>query len=327
MKKSSVLISLVVALFLTAFLTACGQEPVQQDTVKVGALKGPTTIGLIDLMQRSERGSARQNYEFSLASTADELSAKLSNHELDIALLPTVTAALLAEKTNGQVQAIDINTLNTLYGVSRNDSVDSLDDLAGKTVYMSGKGTTPEYVIDALLEQVNLEDSVHLEFCSEPQEAISKMSANQDAVAILPEPFATVAVSKIEGASKSLDIGTAWSALFGQNQQVVTALTVADSSFITNHPEKIQLFLDDSAESVDAVLSNPAQAATQVVAKGIISSEEVAQDAIPTLGIACITGQDMKNMATPFYEQLFHFDPESLGGHVPDDSFYYVKSE
>lgn len=321
MKRIFVFFSLLSVLLCTFGCSAKTDET----TVRVGALKGPTSISLVSLMQQASAGSARQSYDFTLATNAEELVAKLTSHELDIALLPSATAANVAQKTNGAVEAININTLNTLYGVAKDNSLNNFQALAGKTVYMSGKGTTPEYVVEALLHDAGLSDSVKIIFVSEPQEAVSKLTqAPNTSIAILPEPFATAATKMINGAKKVLDIGSIWKSLYNDGSEVVTALSVTDSSFIESHPDAISKYLIDAKDSVDTVLTNPEQAAAQVVAEGILDSESVAEAAIPFCGITSITGEEMKKYTQAFFEILVNYDSASLGGRIPNEDFYYI---
>lgn len=315
----------VCAAFLVAISLLAGCTMAPRAALRVGVLKGPTAIGLIDLMQRSDQNETEQKYEFTLATAPDELVGKLTNHEVDIALIPTASAANVWQKSNESIKAININTLNTLYCVGVDGYENDLNSLKDKTVYMSGKGTTPEYVMRALFEEAHLTDDVKIQFVSEPTEAIARLTqAPSSSVACLPQPFATVATTKVQGAKAFLDVGKVWDALFDDGSQVVSAVSVVDTSFLDAHKASVSAFLEDAKSSVAAVLANPREAADEVVQRGIIESKEVAESAIPHLGIVSIDGAEMKQKLEPFYKTLYRFDPEALGGAVPTDEFYYV---
>ena len=196
MKKSKrgLLTLAVMVMMLTALvLSGCGKKE-ESAEIRVGALKGPTTIGLLHLMDEAEKGNTQNSYTFTMATAADELTAQVVKGDLDIALLPANVAAIVYQKTDGGVTVLDVNTLGVLYLVSGRDDITGVADLAGRTVYLTGKGTTPDYCLQYLLAQngLSLED-VTLEYKSEATEVAAVLSENPDAVGLLPQPFVTVA--------------------------------------------------------------------------------------------------------------------------------------
>ena len=165
----------------------------------VASLKGPTSIGLVRFMDQAADGETDNEFDFAINTAADEIVPKVIQGDVDIALVPANVASVLYNKTEGAVQVIDINTLGVLNVVTGDASVASFGDLAGHTVYMTGKGATPEYVMNYLLERAGLAGQVTLEFKSEPTEVLSALLADPTAVGVLPEPFKTAAIAKSEG--------------------------------------------------------------------------------------------------------------------------------
>lgn len=117
----------------------CGQKETETVTIRIGSLKGPTSMGLVSLMDQTKNGEAGQNYEFTMAAAADEINAAFLKGDLDIVLIPANVASVLYHKTEGQIAVVDINTLGVLYLLESKETVSSVADLAGRTVYLPGK--------------------------------------------------------------------------------------------------------------------------------------------------------------------------------------------
>ena len=300
-------------------------SPTAQPTeVRVASLKGPTSIGLVNLMEDAKAGSTANSYSFDIVGTPDEVVQKVVNGDVDIALVPANVASVLYNKTDGKVQAIDINTLSTLSVVSANSQVKSFSDLAGKTVYLTGKGASPQYVVEYLLSQAGMSDSVTLEYKSEAPEVVAALAQDPEAAAVLPQPFATAALSKVEGATTVADLGDVWKQYAPEGSQLVTGVTVVSADFLANHPEAVQTFVKEQDASVKSVLADPEAAAPLVVSYGIIDNEAVAAKAIPSCGLACVTGQAMESALEGYLSVLYEANPASVGGGLPTQDFYWL---
>lgn len=306
--------------------TQAPQQPAAEEkaTVRVAGLKGPTTIGLVDLMAKAEEGQTQDTYEFTVSGTPDEVVQKVVSGDADVALVPSNLAAVLYQKTDGKVVAIDVNTLSPLCAVTAAGGVSGTADLAGRTVYISGKGATPEYTLNYLLDGAGVADSVNVQYKSEHAEVVAALAEDPDAVAVLPQPFATVATSKVPGAAVAFNLGEAWKEVAPAGSELVMGVTVARADFMAEHAGAVSRFVDLQKESVDSVLADPDAAAKLVVEQGIIDNEAVAAKAIPQCGLACLTGNDMKNALSGYLSVLFDADPASVGGGMPEDDFYWL---
>ena len=197
----------------TEATTEMAAEAVTGDAVRVGSLKGPTSMGLVSLMQKAKNGETKEAYDFTMVTAADELLGKVISGDLDIALVPANVASVLYNKTEGGVQAIDINTLGVLYVVENGDQVQSIADLKGKTLYLTGKGTTPDYVIQYLLKVNGLTmDDVTLEYKSEATEVVAALAEDTAAIGLLPQPFVTAAMTQNEILRVALALSAQWDA-------------------------------------------------------------------------------------------------------------------
>lgn len=295
-------------------------------TVRVGSLKGPTSMGLVQLMDLQDKGEALCDYEFTMVTAADELLGKVVSKDLDIALVPANVASVLYNKTEGGISVIDINTLGVLDIVASDDSIKSIADLKGKTLYLTGKGTTPDYVIHYLLTENGLSESdVTLEYKSEAAEVAAVLKEQADAIGLLPQPFVTAACAQNENLKIVLDLTKEWQAVQGEGgSQLVTGVTVVRNEFLEEYPDAVTLFLAEHQESADFANANPDEASELIAAAGIIEKAPIAKKALPYCNITCITGEDMKTALSGYLQVLFEQDAKSVGGKLPEDGFYYI---
>lgn len=295
--------------------------------VRVGGLKGPTTMGLVKLMDDSAAGTCANNYEFTMVTAADELTALVAGGKVDIALLPANVASILYQKTEGNVRVIDINTLGVIYLISSDTSIQTVDQLKGKTVYLPGKGTTPEYALRYLIKKAGLtEEDVTLEFKSESAEVVSILTENPEAIGLLPQPFVTSALAQNDSLSVIMDLTQVWDSFqTAENPgRLVTGVTIVSKSFLEAHPDLVNTFLQEHEMSVRFTGEDPEAAAALIEQAGIVAKAQLAQKALPYCNITYIDGSDMKDVLGGYLNVLFEEEPASVGGQLPDDAFYYI---
>ncbi len=300
-------------------------EDAQEVTVRVASLKGPTSMGLVKLWQDQEDGNAKGNYEFHIMTGADEIMPLMIKGDIDIALLPANAAAILYQKSEGAAAVIDINTLGVLYMVSGSQSVTTVEDLKGKTIYLTGKGTTPDYALQYLLSQHNIDLSqVTLEYRSEATEVAAVLKENPDSIGLLPQPFVTAACAQNERLKVVLDINEEWEKL-NEGKGLVTGVTVVRKVFLEEHPEAVDLFMEEHESSALFANTNVEEAAELVAARGIVEKAPVAAKAMPACNITYIDGEEMKEALSGYLNVLFLQDPEFVGGAMPGDDFYVIR--
>lgn len=320
---------LLVFVLVLGALTGCGKER-QAANIRVGSLKGPTSMGILFLMDRAEKGETEDTYEFLMTTGADELLPLMVKGELDIALVPANVAAVLYQRTEGGIAVIDINTLGVLQIVTGEPEVKSAADLKGRTIYLTGKGTTPEASLRFVLEANGLTKADYtLEFKSEATEVAAVLAENPNAVGLLPQPFVTAALMQNDALRVALDMNEEWIRLenerkSGGSNGMVTGVTVVRKEFLEEYPEAVEAFLKEHALSADAINEDAAAGAALAVAAGIVAKETIAERAIPECHITCVTGRDMKADLSAYLEVLADFDQSLVGGKVPEDDFYYT---
>lgn len=322
---------LIVVATLLVSLVGCSKETKQQDetisaiTTRVASLKGPTSLGLLHLMNQEADEQQKVSYQFGIYPAADEIVTRVVKGEVDIALVPANVAAMLYQKTDNRISVIDINTLGVLYAVEHGTAIQSMADLKGKTICMTGKGTVPEYTIAYLLRQHGFTmDDVTIEFKSEPTEVVAFLSANEEAIGILPQPFVSSAMMQDDTIRIALDLTKEWDAVT-EDSTLVTGVTIVRKDFLEEHEDVVQQFLVDRAKSVEDANTKVEETAELSETFNIVKAA-VAKSAIPYCNIVCVTGEEMQQTLEHYLETLMEEKAESIGGSLPNEDFYYTGS-
>ncbi len=307
--------------------TPSGAEP--GGPVRFAVLSGPTGIGAAKLLDGVDNDpeSLHTSYEYTIAADNSELVAGLTNGTLDIATMASNAAVNLYNKTGGGVKILALGTLGVLHILESggNASINSISDLAGKTIWCAGQGANPEYVLRYLLTENGLDpdNDVELVF-ADASEITQKLITGEAEAAMLPVPAATAAVLKGEGKIRSaLDLTEVWDALENGSDLIMTAV-VARAAFLEEHQDQVDAFLEDYAASIDYVVNNVDPASELIAGYGITPSAGIAKKAIPQCHLTFIAGADMAPAISGYYEILYQADPASVGGSLPDDGIYYV---
>ena len=317
MKK---LTALMMSLLMLLLCAAC--TPKEQLTVNVAAMKGPTGIGMAQLSSLAEEGKTEYNYSITSAGSPDEVTGGLISGELDIAAVPVNLGAVLFNKTDGQILTAAVNTLGVLYVVENGNSVQSIADLAGRKILAAGQGSTPEYILNYILDKNGLTGSVEVEYAAEHAEAVTKLASGEADIIVVPEPFVTTALSKAEGARIALDLTAEWESV--SDAQLVQGCLVVRKAFADEHPEALKAFLKEYAASAKYAVDSPSDAGTLVEKYGIMARAARAEKAIPNCNIVCITGEEMQVMVSGMLKVLFDANPKSVGGKLPGDDMFYL---
>ena len=302
------------------------EAPLPKTDISIAVMKGPTALGMVKLMEDNEAGIAANNYSFTVAGAADEISPKLIKGELQMAAVPCNLASVLYNKTEGQISMLAVNTLGVLYIVETGDGIQKVEDLKGKTIYSTGKGTTPEYTLRYLLSAAGLDPDkdVTIEFKSEATEIAALLSDAEDAVAMLPQPYVTTVMMNNEKVRIALDVTAEWEALTNGESSVVTGVIVAQKSFIEENKAAVDAFLAEYALSTQYA-NEETESAAELVEKFGIFKAAVAKKAMPYCNIVCIQGSEMEQKAGAYLNTLYEQAPNAVGGKLPETDFYYKK--
>lgn len=306
----------------TAEPTKPAYTPVKMN---VAVLKGPTAIGMVKLMSEAESKQAKNDYTFTVAGTADEITASIIKGDIPVAAVPCNLASVLYNKTKGGVTVCAVNTLGVLYIVENGNSIQSVADLKGKTIYATGAGTTPEYTLRYLLKSAGIDPDkdVTLTFLSEASEVAARIGAAGDdsIIAMLPQPYVATVQAKMPDVRVALDITAEWDKL--NDSSIVTGVIVANTAWLKDNDEAFRVFLDEYKASTSFATAE-VDAAAELVEHFDIFKAAIARKAIPQCNIVCYTGNDMKKAVSAYLQILFDANAASVGGSMPSDDFYYI---
>ncbi|MGM9605935.1 MAG: ABC transporter substrate-binding protein [Oscillospiraceae bacterium] len=306
-------------------------------TVRFAVLSGPTGVGAVKLMADAEAGETVGVYDVTMAADNQEIAGKLTNGDLDIACMASNLAATLYNKTDGGVQALCLSTLGVLYILERGEkgftpTVTNLGDLRGKTIYATGQGANPEYVLNYLLRENGVDPATGVEIVWQTAEEVQAALLTGDAqYAMLPVPAATAAQIKSKQTEDRevvsvLDLTEEWNKVTSDGVLTMTTVVVR-TEFAQEHPEAVEAFLQDYQASIEYVNSNVEDAAALVEQYGIVPSAAIAKLAIPDCNLVYIPGEEMRDQIQGYYRVLYEANPASIGGGLPDDAFYYINAE
>lgn len=316
MKRIVAMITAAVMLFSLAAFAACSKK--QDDTeIRIAALKGPTGMGMVKLADKQNY----PNYTVSIEASPDALNPRIISGEVDVAAVPVNLASVLYNKLDGDISVLAVSTLGVLYVVEAGSEVNSVADLAGKTVYATGQGATPEYILNYLLDKNGVSESVEVNYVGE-HAALATMLANGSAgIGMLPEPNVTSTLAGNDNLRIALNLTEEWNKVC--STELVQGVVIARKSFVNEHPEAIEQFLREYEKSSAFVNENIDEAAKLIVDAGILGNVEIAKKAIPNCNISFSKGEAMHKAVEGMLTVLFEANPKSIGGKLPDKDFYY----
>ena len=321
MKRYKILMWMSVVVLGLCMLIGCNQKE-EIKTLHIAALNGPTGMGMVQLLEDTSG-----NYDITLYQSADEVVAKIISKEIDIACVPSNLGSVLYNKTEGEIKLLGINTLGVLYVVENGNTITSMQDLEGKTIVSSGKGGTPEYVLSKLLQESGLEEGVNVEveYLANHTDVVAKVTTEPGTIALLPEPHVTVACSNAPEVQVAIDINEVWKTETGSDLPM--GIVIAQKELITESDNEATLekFLNAYSASVDFVNSQPEEAAQLIENHGILAKKAIAQKAIGSCQIVFMTGEEAKVALESFYSILADFNPQAVGGQLPDEAFYHKR--
>ncbi|MBQ4115800.1 MAG: ABC transporter substrate-binding protein [Clostridia bacterium] len=292
------------------------------ESIRVITLAGPTGMGMAKLMDDDTNNKTAYNYEFTVSSAPDQVSPEIIKGNYDIAAVPVNLASVLYNKTEGKLQVAGINTLGVLYMLENGNTINSVADLKGKTIYATGQGSNPEYVLRYILTKNNIDPDkdVTIEFLAEHAELATKLKNNSVAIGMLPEPQVTAATTGSQ-VRIALDLTKEWDKV--SEDKLVQGCIVVRKEFADKYPTALAKFLEEYKNSVDFVNNNVDEASALIEKAGIIPKAAVAKKAIPNCNICLITGDEMKSSVSQMLKVLFDANAASVGGKLPDDEFYH----
>lgn len=317
---------LILNIFVVFNFSGCIKNESEKISINIATLKGPTGLGMLKVIDDNEKNETANSYNISIFSDPSDITARLINGEIDVATIPTNMASMIYNKTNGNIQIAAVNTIGVLYVLSSNNDINSISDLKGHKIFVSGKSATPEYILKYILNKNDLEigKDVIIEYRSEHEElALLAISGKADIV-LLPEPFATQVVNKNSRFKINLNLTDEWNKISLCDSSLTMGCIAVRKQFAEQKPLLFNKFLNEYEQSVKFV-NTYIEKAAELSDKHNIMMKDVALHSISKCNITFILGQEMKSKVNEFLNILFEFEPKSVGGKMPNEEFYYKK--
>lgn len=315
MKK---IVSIILSVLMLAALfaaPACNKQEKAQDTdIRIAALKGPTGMGMVKLI-----GDEYPHYKVSIEASPDALAPRFISGDVDVAAVPINLASTLYNKLNGDVVVLGVATLGVLYILENGNEINSFADLNGKKLYATGQGATPEYILNYLMQKNNV--TAEVEYVGEHAALATMLAAGEADIGMLPQPNVTSALNTSDKLRIALDLTEEWNKV--SDAQLVQGVVIARKEFAEKNKTAIETFIKDYEASTKFVNENVDEAAKLIAQAEILPQEGLAKKAIPNCNIKFMGGADMKKAVSGMLGVLFEANPQSIGGKLPADDFYF----
>ena len=326
MKAIKLFSIIMIALMLCSLLAGCNTPTEEPDEPNIMVLNGTTGFGMAKLISDNNTDTTKYHYNITVETDASNITAALISGSCDIAALPTNAAANIAQKTNGGIKVVAVNTLGVLYVMSNTEkeTINSFEDLRGKTVYCPAQN--PTFLFKAICEANGLVEGTDIVIdntFAQPADLRTALVSGQVDLAVLPEPMVTIAKSSNTSLAASLDLTAEWEKHFPADS-LMQGCVVVRTEYLVKNDKLVKQFLNEYEASINFVNQNPAEAGEMIAAAGIFAKAPVAAKAIPNANICYIDGEEMKAGLQKFYEVLLATAPASIGNALPAEDFYYV---
>jgi NitT/TauT family transport system substrate-binding protein len=300
---------------LTGFLAA--QSPVN---LTIYTLNGPSGVGMVRLFDNPPQVKGF-NIKTEVLADASLMAGLFTSGTAKVGILPPNAAAKIAS-AGKNIQAAAVLGTGMLSLLSSDPAVQRIEDLRGKTVEVAGQGATPDYVFRRILASKGLkpDTDVKLNYSNATPSIVQLLITGKVSYALLPEPFATMARSGNQNIKLVGNIQDEWIKAGGTGSYPMTVLVV-DAAFAASQPAALKAILEAVKASVEWVIANPAEAGPPVE-KYLGLKAQVISAAIPRSNYIYIPAAAARTSLESLYRAFLEFDPVSIGGALPKDTFY-----
>ena len=334
MKQRKLIALLLCALMTAAVFTGCGgkkeaeKEPEDlslSDTVNVACMNGPTGMAMAPLMDN-------EDYNIKVYQAPTDALPEIIKGDIDVACVPSNLAAVLHNKTGGQIVCVSPMVMGVLHILGNNTEITTVEELKGKTIVSSGQGGTPEYALKVVLDAhgIKMGEDVKVEWLASHADVNTKLLKEEGTVAMVPEPFVSTALTKGGDKIKDLfDMNTLWSE--ATSQDFPMGVLIARTDFMLTRPSDLKIVLSDLRQAIENVNSASDEAAQLIVDKGFLADTEIAKKAIPNCNLCLYADSEGDHsfekgaeIMKTFNETMFKADPKAVGGALPGDDLYLL---
>ncbi len=305
--------------------TADTTKNTSRDSVRILSLNGPSGIALARLAADSPVISETRIVT-GIVPSVDVLLPQLLNGDAIAGVLPPNVAAKLYNRSPGSIVLCAVIGNGMLSVLSVKADVKSFDDLAGSVLYSTGSGSTPEYLFREIQARRNGRSSdTEIDFSLSPAEVATALVSGKIEHALLPEPFATVALMKASSSNRPVYRAipaSEMSRAAGFSGDYPMTVFVARSEIARNDPELLNGILDRVEKSILWTNENPAEAGRVAERAGLGITAAVTEASIPSCNLVYSPASEARDRIERLLSVFLSRSPESVGGSLPDEGFY-----
>ena len=324
MRIQSLIFSTLLLILLTS--GSCKQPGQSEDIIKTATLKGPGGMAMIKMIEELPVfGDVKTSFD--IKNEPNQVRDLMFREEVDFAVLPMNTAALLYNKGLPYILAA-VPVWGTLYLFGSDPNIKTWQDLKGKKVSLMGKGMTPDIIFRFLAKEngINPDTDIICDYSFPSHiELANAIAAGVSDLGVISEPMVSLVIRKNPGVKAIMDFNTEWVNVFGDSIPFAQTALMVHKNLAAENPELVDAYLDKLEESINWVNNRMEEASVLIAKHNILPDKELAYHSIPFSNLNYTLAYKEKEGIDEYLKVFFNFNPLSIGGKLPDENFYYKK--
>lgn len=317
MKKIS---TLILTIILVVNLTGCSLSK----DVRVKTYNGLPAISICKLIKEEENIKSSYKTSYTIESNDKKLVESLNKKEVDIALIPTDMAAKVYNK-NSSYQIFASIGQGSYYLVTSDPEVRGFNStLINKEIAIAGENSMTDNIVKAILKKNNIDETlVKFKYTNTVPELVKTLTLGEIYTGIVPETSLTSLLYKHSGLKILASINDAYENTFDISEGYPQFSVIVRKDFAKNNKEYVNKFLFKLKESIEFVNNNPLQAGAYGEELKIPIKPQILSKAIKRCNLKFIEIDKFKQNYEYFFDILYNYNNEAVGGTVPDESIYH----
>ena len=317
MKKIS---TLILTIILVVNLIGCSLSK----DVRVKTYNGLPAISICKLIKEEENIKSSYKTSYTIESNENKLLESLNKKEVDIALVPTDMAAKVYNKNSSYQICASIGQ-GSYYLVTSDPEVTGFNStLINKEIAIAGENSMTDNIVKAILKKNNIDETlVKFKYTNTVPELVKTLTLGEIYTGIVPETSLTSLLYKHSGLKILASTNDAYENTFDISEGYPQFSVIVRKDFADNNKEYVNKFLSKLKESIEFVNNNPLQAGAYGEELKIPIKPQILSKAIKRCNLKFIEIDKFKQNYEYFFDILYNYNNEAVGGTVPDESIYH----
>ena len=317
MKKIS---TLILTIILVVNLTGCSLSK----DVRVKTYNGLPAISICKLIKEEENIKSSYKTSYTIENNDKKLLESLNKKEVDIALVPTDMAAKVYNKNSSYQICASIGQ-GSYYLVTSDPEVTGFNStLINKEIAIAGESSMTDNIVKAILKKNNIDETlVKFKYTNTVPELVKTLTLGEIYIGIVPETSLTSLLYKHSGLKILASTNDAYENTFDISEGYPQFSVIVRKDFAKNNKEYVNKFLFKLKESIEFVNNNPLQAGAYGEELKIPIKPQILSKAIKRCNLKFIEIDKFKQNYEYFFDILYNYNNEAVGGTVPDESIYH----